>query len=94
MRVRGLPSVGASAMLQSQIFRRPSADVVLSVYRHTPAMNHASPLRSPQLAAPARLPWETPRVTALPRLTELTLATGGGIPGGGGTGGGGSTVIP
>jgi hypothetical protein len=41
-----------------------------------------------------RLPWEPPSVAPLPRLTELTLATGGGIPGGGGTGGGGSTVIP
>ena len=57
-------------------------------------MSHASPSRSPQPAATPRLPWEAPRVTALPRLTELTLATGGGIPGGGGTGGGGSTVIP
>ena len=41
-----------------------------------------------------RPPWVAPRVEALPRLTELTLATGGGIPGGGGTGGSGSTVIP
>jgi hypothetical protein len=44
-------------------------------------------------AASARQPWETPEVTRLPRLTELTLATGGGIPGGGDIGGG-STVIP
>lgn len=55
-------------------------------------MNSVSSSRTPQPAA--RLPWETPEVTALPRLTELTLATGGGIPGGGGTGGSGSTVIP
>lgn len=41
----------------------------------------------------AREPWEAPAVTRLPRLTELTLATGGGIPGGGDIGGG-STVIP
>jgi len=41
-----------------------------------------------------RAPWSSPVVTDLPRLTELTLATGGGIPGGGGTGGAGSTVIP
>ena len=41
-----------------------------------------------------RAAWEAPEVSPLPRLTELTLATGGGIPGGGGTGGGGSTVIP
>jgi hypothetical protein len=45
-------------------------------------------------SAPAtREPWEAPAVTRLPRLTELTLATGGGIPGGGDVGGG-STVIP
>jgi hypothetical protein len=53
-------------------------------------MNSVSSSRSPQ----PRSPWETPEVTPLPRLTELTLATGGGIPGGGGTGGSGSTVIP
>ena len=41
-----------------------------------------------------RAPWEAPRVEALPRLTELTLTTGGGIPGDGAVGGGGSTVIP
>lgn len=39
-------------------------------------------------------PWTTPVVRELPKLTDLTLQTGGGIPGGGGTGGGGSTVIP
>jgi len=49
--------------------------------------------RTPATPA-ARLPWESPVLSQLPRLTELTLATGGGIPGGGGTGGGGSTVIP
>jgi hypothetical protein len=43
--------------------------------------------------ATARLPWEAPSVTELPRLTELTLQTGPGIPGGGNTGGG-STVFP
>ena len=46
------------------------------------------------VVATGRSPWVAPRVEALPRLTELTLATGGGIPGGGGTGGAGSTVIP
>jgi hypothetical protein len=56
-------------------------------------MTNTSPSRS-QAAPTVRLPWETPSVSQLPRLTELTLATGGGIPGGGGTGGGGSTVIP
>jgi hypothetical protein len=47
-----------------------------------------------QTAAEARRPWKNPRVQELPRLTELTLATGPSIPGGGGPGGGGSTVIP
>jgi hypothetical protein len=56
-------------------------------------MTDLSPTRTPAVQAP-RLPWEPPTVSQLPRLTELTLATGGGIPGGGGTGGGGSTVIP
>jgi hypothetical protein len=36
-------------------------------------------------------PWTAPRVESLPRLSELTLQTGGGIPGGGGSGG--STVF-
>jgi hypothetical protein len=44
-------------------------------------------------AAPQRRPWTAPAVADLPRLTELTLQTGGFIPGGGGTGGGGSTVF-
>jgi hypothetical protein len=53
----------------------------------------------PSSAAPAapphaRRPWVAPAVADLPRLTELTLATGPAIPGGGGPGGGGSTVIP
>lgn len=34
--------------------------------------------------APVRRPWSAPRVSDLPRLTELTLQTGPGIPGGGG----------
>lgn len=38
-------------------------------------------------------PWVSPRIQTLPRLTEITLQSGG-IPGGGGTGGGGSTVVP
>jgi hypothetical protein len=53
----------------------------------------ANPSPSPtQPALRERLPWEPPSLSPLPRLTELTLATGGGIPGGGNTGG--STVIP
>lgn len=52
--------------------------------REVPA-NHGSPQRKP---------WVAPRVTDLPRLTELTLATGSSIPCGGGTGGGGSVVCP
>ena len=56
-------------------------------------MTDTSSSRMPAVQ-PERLPWEPPTVSQLPRLTELTLATGGGIPGGGGTGGSGSTVIP
>jgi hypothetical protein len=55
-------------------------------------MNNVSSPR-PQPATIERLPWESPSIARLPRLTELTLATGGGIPGGGDIGGG-STVIP
>ena len=55
-------------------------------------MSNASTPRSS--SAVVRRPWEAPRVNDLPRLTELTLATGPGIPGNGGTGGGGSTVTP
>ena len=55
-------------------------------------MNNASSSR-PQPAVSARLPWESPSIDRLPRLTELTLATGGGVPGDGDIGGG-STVIP
>lgn len=42
---------------------------------------------------PSARPWISPRIETLPRLTDLTLQSGG-IPGGGGTGGGGSTVVP
>jgi len=51
---------------------------------------------SPSDAAPAtakRQAWKAPVVARLPRLTDLTLDTGGGIPGEGDIGGG-STVIP
>ena len=48
---------------------------------------------NPAAPAASREPWEPPAVTRLPRLTELTLATGGGLPGDGDIGGG-STVIP
>ena len=48
---------------------------------------------SPEATPPVRRAWKAPRVSDLPRLTELTLQTGPGIPGGGGPGGGGSTVI-
>jgi len=42
-------------------------------------------------ASTSARPWISPRIQTLPRLTEITLQSGG-IPGGGGTGGGGSTV--
>ena len=35
----------------------------------------------------ARLPWEAPRLSKLPPLTELTLVTGPPVGGGGGGGG-------
>jgi hypothetical protein len=41
--------------------------------------------------------WVSPAITDLPRLTDMTLQTGGGIPGGfsiGGTQIGGSSIIP
>ena len=38
--------------------------------------------------------WISPSIQTLPRLTELTLQSGGQIPGGGDPGGGGSTVVP
>lgn len=41
----------------------------------------------------ARQPWSRPEIKDLPRLSELTLQTGGAIDGGIGTGGGGSTVF-
>ena len=53
----------------------------------TPSDSTGAPTPAPRQA------WEAPAVTRLPRLTELTLATGGGIPGDGDIGGG-STVIP
>ena len=47
--------------------------------------------------AGGKRPWVSPKVTELPRLTDLTLQTGGiigdPIGGGGDTGGGGSTVF-
>jgi len=40
-----------------------------------------------------RRAWQNPTIVELPKLTELTLQSGGPIGGGGGTGGGGSTVF-
>jgi hypothetical protein len=47
----------------------------------------------PDSARVAVRPWISPSIQTLPRLSDLTLQSGG-IPGGGGTGGGGSTVVP
>ncbi|HEX6575235.1 MAG TPA: hypothetical protein VF042_09710 [Gemmatimonadaceae bacterium] len=42
-----------------------------------------------------RREWIAPAIETLPRLSDLTLQSGGNeIPGGGGTGGSGSTVVP
>lgn len=76
------PPAPSAAQCPSRIYNAP-----------TLAMTDESPFRTPAVQA-ERLPWEPPTVSQLPRLTELTLATGGGIPGNGGTGGSGSTVIP
>jgi len=48
--------------------------------------------RAVAAAEDGRRQWVEPRVEQLPRLNELTLATGGGIPGGGDPGSG-STVF-
>jgi hypothetical protein len=42
---------------------------------------------------PSLLPWISPMIHNLPRLSDLTLQSGT-IPGGGDSGGGGSTVVP
>ena len=55
-----------------------------------PSSPQAAPL-DPEPASPARRTWTSPLVTALPKLTELTLTSP--IGGGGGIGGGGSTVF-
>jgi hypothetical protein len=57
-------------------------------------MNQTGP-RAQALSAHAadRKPWLAPRVDELPRLTELTLQTGGSIPGECETGGSGSTCF-
>jgi hypothetical protein len=53
-----------------------------------------TPTHRPSTPEPARRPWVAPRVEVLPRLTELTLVTGG-IPGecDPNSGGGGSTCF-
>jgi hypothetical protein len=48
------------------------------------------PVRTPTPAEnPPRKPWRQPVLQTLPKLTELTLQSGGIIPGGGTGGGGG-----
>jgi hypothetical protein len=49
--------------------------------------------QSPSQVVRGRRPWVAPVVADLPRLTDLTLTTGGPIPGMGDTGSG-STVTP
>jgi hypothetical protein len=50
--------------------------------------NKHNSTQAPQTPAKNRTPWVAPTVEVLPRLTDLTLATGDPIPGGGSTGGG------
>jgi hypothetical protein len=61
----------------------------------SPAMCESNSLPSDSIesAPQKRKNWTPPIVTELPKLSEITLQSGG-IPGGGGTGGGGSTVVP
>lgn len=55
----------------------------------------AEPVNTGNHDAAAPRAWIRPEIHDLPRLSDLTLQSGGGeIPGGGGTGGGGSTVVP
>lgn len=46
-----------------------------------------------QASSPGRRTWVVPTVSELPRLTELTLQSGGAIPGRCSTSGGGSTCF-
>jgi hypothetical protein len=50
--------------------------------------NKNNVVQSPRIPAKNRTQWVAPTVEELPRLTDLTLATGDPIPGGGNTGGG------
>lgn len=59
----------------------------------TTMIRDASPIRSTSPRATQRSAWVAPEVRDLPRLTDLTLQTGGGVPGEGSTGGGGGTVV-
>ncbi|HEX8245105.1 MAG TPA: hypothetical protein VF541_16460 [Longimicrobium sp.] len=53
----------------------------------------AHPFESSRPQPAPRRPWVKPAVADLPRLTELTLATGPGIPGSGTPQNGGGTVF-
>jgi hypothetical protein len=50
-------------------------------------------VQDPHSDRTTRRDWERPTLTVLPKLSELTLQTGGGIPGSGGPGSGGATVF-
>lgn len=58
-----------------------------------PRQPHVEVCPPPPRSEPKREPWEAPELIELPRLTELTLQSGGPVGGGGNTGGGGSTVF-
>ena len=72
------------------VFHDPLARYMKDKTREVPRRDDAS---SQDCGERVVRPWISPRIHNLPRLTEITLQSGG-IPGGGGTGGGGSTVVP
>ena len=61
--------------------------------RQPPHTESLAPNPDRSASASERSPWQPPELIELPRLTELTLQTGGPVGGGGNTGGGGSTVF-
>jgi hypothetical protein len=71
----------------------PTSHPALSLSSWITMSHNALPMPSISPRATQRSVWVAPEVRDLPRLTDLTLQTGGDIPGEGGTGGGGGTVV-